>query len=120
MMSTDGHPYVPANLEATYTGSPYGRGTISGSGGETPTLTVDGAGVNWLKDWTVDEFNGCYCYIAEAASGAGALYAITDTTATTVVLTNGDAPGNGTATFAIFKLIATDITAGMTSGHKGY
>ncbi len=118
MMSTDGYPYVPANLDTTYTGSPYGRGTISGSGGASPTLTVDGAGVNWLKDWTVDEFNGCYCYIAEAASGAGALYAITDTTATTVVLTNGDAPGNGTATFAIFKLVATDITNGMTSGHK--
>lgn len=118
MMSTDGYPYVPANLDTTYTGSPYGRGTISGSGGASPTLTVDGAGVNWLKDWTVDEFNGCYCYIAEAASGAGALYAITDTTATTVVLTNGDAPGNGTATFAIFKLVATDITNGMTSGQK--
>ncbi|MCK9517428.1 MAG: hypothetical protein M0R74_00155 [Dehalococcoidia bacterium] len=119
MMSTDGYPYVPANLDTTYTGSPYGRGTISGSGGASPTLTVDGAGVNWLKDWTVDEFNtNCFVYIAEAASGAGALYAVTDTTATTLVLTNGDAPGNGTATFVIFKLVATDITAGMTSGHK--
>jgi hypothetical protein len=119
MMSTDGYPYVPANLDTTYTGSPYGRGTISGSGGASPTLTVDGAGVNWLKDWTVDEFNtNCFVYIAEAASGAGALFAVTDTTATTVVLTNGDAPGDGTATFAIFKLVATDITSGMTSGHK--
>jgi len=34
------------------------------------------------------------------------------------VLTNGDAPGDGTATFAIFKLVATDITAGMISSHK--
>lgn len=119
MMSTDGYPYVPANLDVTYTGSPYGRGTISGSGGASPTLTCDGAGVNWLKAWTVDEFNtACYCYIAEAAAGAGALYAVTDTTATTAVLTNGDAPGDGTATFCIFKIIATDITSGMTSGHK--
>ena len=119
LMSTDGYPYVPANLDVTYTGSPYGRGTISGSGGTTPTLTCDGAGVNWLKAWTVDEFNSdCYCYIAEAGGGVGALYTITDTTATTIVLTNGDAPGNGTATFCIFKLVATDITAGMTSGHK--
>ena len=57
-------------------------------------------------------------YIAEASSGAGAFYTITDTTATTLVLTNGDAPGNGTATFCIVKHISTDITSGMTSGHK--
>lgn len=119
MMSTDGYPYVPANLDVTYTGSPYGRGTISGSGGAAPTLTCDGSGANWLKAWTADEFNSnCYCYIAEAAGGAGALYAVTDTTATTIVLTNGDAPGDGTATFCIFRLVATDITNGMTSGHK--
>ena len=43
---------------------------------------------------------------------------MTDTTANTAVLTNGDAPGNGTATFCIFKLIATDITGGCTSGQK--
>ena len=115
MMSTDGYPYVPANLNVTYTGSPYGRGTISGSGSATPTLTCDGSGANWLKAWIADEFNtNCYLYVAETA----AFYAITDTTATTVVLTNGDAPGNISATFAIFKLIATDITSGMTSGHK--
>jgi len=119
MMNTSGHAYVPANINVTYQGSPYGRGTISGSGGATPTLTCDGSGVNWAKAWTVDEFNSdCYCYIAEAASGAGAFYAVTDTTANTAVLTNGDAPGNGTATFCIFKLIATDITGGCTSGQK--
>ena len=115
MMSTDGYPYVPANLDVTYTGSPYGRGTISGSGGATPTLTCDGSSTNWLKAWTADEFNtDCWLYVAET----GAFYAITDTTATTIVLTNGDAPGNISATFAVFKLVATDITNGMTSGHK--
>jgi hypothetical protein len=115
LMSTDGYPYVPANLDVTYTGSPYGRGTISGSGGATPTLTCDGSSTNWLKAWTVDEFNAnCFCYVAET----GAFYAVTDTTPTTIVLTNGDAPGNISATFCIFKLIATDITSGMTSGHK--
>jgi hypothetical protein len=48
-------------------------------------------------------------YIAEAASGAGAFYAITDTTATSLLLTNGDAPGNGAATFVICKHVATSI-----------
>ena len=119
LMSADGYAYVPANIDVTYQGSPYGRGTISGSGTASPTLTCDGTGVNWAKNWTVDEFNAsCWCYIAEAASGGGALYAVTDTTKNTVVLTNGDAPGNGTATFCIFKLIATDITGGCTSGQK--
>ena len=113
LMSTNGYPYVPANLDPSYLKSPYGRGTISG----TNTLTCDGTGVNWLKTWTVDEFNtDCYCYIAEANSGAGVLYAVTDTTATTLTLSGS--PANGTATFCIFKLVATDITSGMSSGHK--
>lgn len=115
---TDGHPEVLASLDVTYTGSPYGRGTISGSGGATPTLTVDGAGINWLKAWTADAFNGYSVYIAEAAGGAGAFYAITDTLATSLVLTASDAPGNGAATFVIVKHIATDISAGCTSGQK--
>lgn len=118
MMSTDGYARVQGNLDVTYTGSPYGRGTISGSGTATPTLTCDGTGINWLKQWTVDEFNGMKCYIAEASGGAGVLYDITDTTATTIVLTDGDAPGNGAATFSIFKTITTDITTGMSTGNK--
>jgi hypothetical protein len=113
---TDGHPEVLASLDCTYTGSPYGRGTISNSGGNPPVLTLDGAGVNWLKQWAADAFNGMSVYIAEAAGGAGAFYAITDTTATTLLLTNGDAPGNGIATFCIVKHVATDIGAGCTSG----
>lgn len=106
---TYGHPEVLGSLDVTYRGSPYGRGTISSSGGNPPVLTVDGAGVNWLKNWTPDAFNGMRIYIAEAASGAGAFYSITDTTATTLLLTNGDAPGNGTATFVICKHVATSI-----------
>ena len=119
MMATSGYPYVPANLDVSYTGSPYGRGTISGSGGATPTLSLDGAGINWLKAWTVDEFNtDCWCYIAEAGGGAGALYQVVDTTPTTLILANGAAPGDGAATFCIFKLIATDVSGGCSSGQK--
>lgn len=114
----DGHPEVLASLDVTYTGSPYGRGTISNSGGNPPVLTVDGAGINWLKAWDADAFNGMSVYIAEAGGGAGAFYTITDTTATTLLLTNGDAPGNGAATFCICKHIATDVGGGCTSGQK--
>ena len=114
----DGHPEILGSLDCTYTGSPYGRGTISGSGGATPTLTVDGGGVNWLKQWTASAFNGMSVYIAEAAGGVGAFYAITGTTATTLLLTNGDAPGNGTATFCIVKHVAVDVGAGCVSGQR--
>lgn len=116
--TTNGYPRVLASVNHQYTKSAFGRGTISGSGGATPTLTCNGSGVNWLKAWTADEFNSMYIYIAEAASSAGAWYAITDTTATTIILTASDAPGDGTATFYIAKVISTDITAGLTSGHK--
>lgn len=114
---TYGHPEVLASLDVTYLGSPYGRGTISGSGGAAPILTVDGAGVNWLKNWSADAFNGMYVYIAEAASGAGAWYSITDTTATTLVLANGANPGNGAATFVICKHVATSVI-GVTNFQK--
>lgn len=77
MQQQTGYPYVPANLNVTYVGSPYGRGTISGSGSATPTLTCDGLGVNWLKTWTIDEFNTAgYCYIAEGSGMITALNAI--------------------------------------------
>lgn len=113
-MQTDGHVDVLASLDTSYTNSPFGRGTISGSGGASPTLTLDGSGVNWLKAYRADEFNGMQVYIAETA----AFYTIVDTTATTLVLSNGDAPGDGTATFVIVKHVGTDVTSGMTSGRK--
>ncbi|OQA40595.1 MAG: Methyltransferase domain protein [Chloroflexi bacterium ADurb.Bin325] len=47
MMNTSGYPQISANLDLSYEGSPFGRGTISG----TNTLTCDGAGVNWKKAW---------------------------------------------------------------------
>jgi len=47
LMTTDGYPCVSANQKLTYEGSPFGRGTVSG----TTTLTADGAGVNWKKSW---------------------------------------------------------------------
>jgi len=47
MMDTNGYPQISANRDLSYEGSPFGRGTISG----TNTLTCDGAGVNWKKAW---------------------------------------------------------------------
>ena len=55
-------------------------------------------------------------YIAEANSGAGVFYDITDGDATTLTLSGS--PANGTATFVIVKHIATDVSGGCTSGQK--
>lgn len=62
-----GYVRVLASIDTTYTGSPYGRGTISGSAGATPTLTLDGSGINWKKEWSADAFNSMEVYIAEAS-----------------------------------------------------
>lgn len=120
--TTDGYPMILAKTDLKYLTSAFGRGTISGSGGTTPTLTCDDVGTNWLKTWANDEFNPgaevYFVYIAEAASGAGSWYQIVDTTATTIVLQNASNPGNGIATFCILRCVVVDITSGMTSGHK--
>ena len=47
MMDTNGYPQISANLNLSYGGSPFGRGTVSA----TSLLTADGAGVNWKKEW---------------------------------------------------------------------
>jgi len=47
MMDTNGYPQISANLNLSYGGSPFGRGTVSA----TELLTADGAGVNWKKEW---------------------------------------------------------------------
>ena len=112
---TDGHPEVLANLDVTYTGSPYGRGTISGHDGTT-VLTCDGTGDNWLKAWVADAFNGYSLYIAEANTGAGVFYPITDGTATTLTVTGN--PENGVATFCIVRHVAVDVGGGCTSGQR--
>ena len=47
LMTTDGYPCVSANLDLSYTGSPFGRGLVSGGN----TLTCDGSGATWKKSW---------------------------------------------------------------------
>jgi len=121
LTQTNGYLRYPASFDIGYLKGPYGRGTISGSGGATPTLTCNGVGGNWLKNWTADAFNGASysVFIAEANSGQGQLFEnIQDTTSQTIVLANGANPGNGVATFVILKTLSVDITAGMLSGDK--
>ena len=120
-MTTEGYLRYPANFEVGYLKSPYGRGTITGVGGASPTLTCDGIGGNWLKSWTADEFNGSSysIFIAEADGGEGYLYeSIQDTTPTTLVLPASTPElSNGVATFVILKTLVQDISSGMVSDY---
>jgi hypothetical protein len=70
MMDTNGYPQVSANLDLTYGGAPFGRGTVS----STSLLTADGAGVNWKKEWET-----WLAYDAEEAAftAAGSLLGMT-------------------------------------------
>jgi len=117
-MQPDGHVDILANIDVTYAGSPYGRGTISNSGKANPILKCDGKGLNWHKQWKPGSFNGLSIYIAEANNGAGEFFPIQKTTENSIILSKGVVPGNGIATYCIIKHVAIDVTSGMTSGNK--
>jgi len=118
-----GYARVLPSTDVTYTGSPYGRGTISGSGTATPTLTLDGVGINWKKEWTADAFNSMQVYIAEASgmitalnatpTAPGAGYAVDD------VLTIGGGFG---ATCRVKTIDAGGgvLSVGLMHGGGGY
>ncbi|MCX6141629.1 MAG: hypothetical protein NTZ35_00265, partial [Ignavibacteriales bacterium] len=94
-----GYPLVLATLEVTQARAPYGATTAV-----THNLLTDAN-----KIWVADEFNGCFLYDA-----AGNLFYIDDTTTTTLVIDGTPVAG----AYSILRVIATDITAGMTSGNK--
>lgn len=117
-MHQDGHVDVLANLDVTYGGSPYGRGTIRKSGKENPILVCDGKGSNWLKKWAPGSFDGMSVYIAEADNGKGEFFPISRTTKNSIILPKSNTLTSGTATFCILKHVSTDVTVGMNSGNR--
>lgn len=117
-MCLDGHVDTLANLDVTYSGSPYGRGTISKSEKANPALVCDGEGSNWLKEWSPGSFDGMSIYIAEANNGEGEFFSISRTTKNSIILPERNTLTNGTATFCILKHVATDVTVGMNSGDR--
>lgn len=117
-MNQDGHVDILANLDVTYGGSPYGRGTISKSGKANLALVCDGEGSNWLKEWSPGIFDGMSVYIAEANNSKGEFFPISRTTKNSIILPKSNTLTNGTATFCILKHVSTDVTAGMNSGDR--
>jgi hypothetical protein len=116
-MDKKGHANVLGSLDVSCNGSPYGRGTIKNPK-KSPILVVDGAGLNWRKEWDKDAFAGMQVYIAEAAGGKGEFYPIYGNSKTSLSfdISSIPDPKNGQATFCIFRHISKDITAGMVSG----
>jgi hypothetical protein len=96
-----GMPLVLASLNVTLAGSPYGASTATGLNSLTDSA----------KAWTGNEFAGC-----QLMDSAGTRHAVASNTATVLTLSSGLTPAAGV--YEILKAIATDIVAGMTSGHR--
>lgn len=116
-MEPDGTVDVLGSLDVTYQGSPYGRGTVIGSKGKTPTLRCDGEGENWLKKWPAGAFDGMKLYIAESDDDGG-FFPIIETSENALLLPADAKIGDGTATFCIVRHVETDVTLGMDSGKR--
>jgi hypothetical protein len=90
-----------ANREVSLQGAPYGESTAVAAGSLTDSN----------KAWTSDEFIGMWLYDAD-----GSLYYIDDNDATSLTIDGADTPASGP--YTIVQLKSTDITNGMTSGHR--
>jgi hypothetical protein len=96
-----GYPLILANLAVALTTAPYGASTSVAAHTLTDTNKV----------WTANAFVGSYLFDA-----AGALYVITANSATALTINKAAGPAAGP--YSILRLVATNITAGITSGHK--
>ncbi len=97
----DGYVLVHANDDLSLRGSPFGESTATAAGSLTDSN----------KDWTANEFSGCFLYDA-----SGNLYYIDSNTATALSIDGADTPASGP--YEVLSLVSTDITAGMTSGNR--
>jgi len=97
----DGYVLIHANDDLSLRGSPFGESTATAAGSLTDSN----------KDWTTDEFAGCYLY-----DDSGNLYYIDSNTATAVSIDGADTPASGP--YEILELISSDVTSGMSSGNR--
>lgn len=108
LQQTTGYPYILASLQVSLARSPYGKSTAVASG------VLTDANKAWVTDEFLDASGNTYLYDA-----AGTLFQVKTTTpantATAIILTSGT-PAAGP--YTILRLVATDITAGLTSGNR--
>jgi len=96
-----GYCLILANREVSLALAPYGSSTATAAGSLTDTN----------KAWTVNAFAGHYLY-----DSAGSLFYIDSGAATALAIDGADTPAAGP--YTVVKLKATDITSGMTTGHR--
>ena len=97
----EGYPLVLASLNVTLLTAPYGKSTSVAAGSLADTN----------KGWTVNQFAGNFLYDV-----AGSLFYIDSNTETALTIDGANTPAAGA--YSILKVIAVDITGGMTSGNK--
>jgi len=110
MQITTGYPYILANLDNTIARAPVGKSTAVAAGTLTDTDKA------WVADAFLDAGGTIYLY-----DSAGTLHQLATSTpanndTTLYLAATGTTPASGP--YTIVKLIATDITAGMSSGNK--
>jgi len=96
-----GYPLILANLEVALNTSPYGKSTAVAAGSLTDSV----------KAWTVNGFAGCFLYDA-----AGSLFYVDSNTATALSIDGASTPIAGA--YTILKVVAVDITSGMSTGNS--
>ena len=110
MQTTTGYPYILANLDNTIARAPFGKSTSVAAGTLTDTDKA------WVADAFLDD-GGTY-YLYDSAGTLHQLATSTPANSGTVLYlaAAGTTPASGP--YTVVKLIATDITAGMSSGDK--
>jgi len=96
-----GYCLILANREVSLTLAPYGSSTATAAGSLADTN----------KSWVVNAFTGHYLY-----DSAGSLFYIDSNSAGALTIDGANTPAAGP--YTIVKLKATNITSGMTSGHR--
>ena len=96
-----GYPLILANLEVALNTSPYGKSTAVAAGSLTDSV----------KAWTVNAFAGCFLYDV-----AGSLFYVDSNTATALTVDGASTPIAGA--YTILKVVAVDITSGMSTGNR--
>lgn len=107
MQATTGYPYILASLQVSLARSPYGKSTAVANGVLTDVNKA------WIADEFLDASGNTFVYDA-----AGTLLPVAVSTPANTATTINVAGTPAAGPYTIVRLVATDITAGITNGTR--